>query len=406
MHNTNAYPTMISPAQALTLVLAQTADPTIESIPLADALNRTLASSLKADRDYPPFNRAMMDGFAVRINDAGKTVAVPYEIAAGDKSDITLKDGDACRIMTGAPCPVGTDLVVPIEQFKAPYDTIKLPDELMLNKHIANKGSECEAGTKVVLAGTNITPLVIANLATFGITTLQVFKRPTVAVIPTGSELVDAAHTPAAGQIRDSNGPTLSALVQQLGLVQPTAISAADNMKALTSTLKNAVTQHDIILLSGGVSAGKYDLVPDAIEAIGGKIIFHKVAQRPGKPILFATYKNTLIFGLPGNPLSGTLGFHKLVTPAIKKLLGKRTAATVMHGTLLSNISNKGPRKRYVLSHAQFTDNGITITPLPGKGSADIHATASANCYIEIPEGNITLKANTTIKLEWLGNIL
>lgn len=397
---------MITPAMALELVLSHTPSATIETIPLDEVLNRTLATPLHADRDYPPFNRAMMDGFAVRLNDAGKTVSVPYEIAAGDDVNITLRDGVAARIMTGAPCPPGTEVVVPIEQFQAPYDTIDIPPNLIANKHIANKGCECAAGSEVVTSGEIITPLAIANLATYGVTHVNVFTQPTVAVIPTGSELVDANLTPAAGQIRDSNGPTLTALARQLGLKTSTTITAADTIDALTAPLSDAIRHHDIVLLSGGVSAGKYDLVPDVISDIGGKIIFHKIAQRPGKPILFATHGDTLIFGLPGNPLSGFLCFHKLVTPAIKKLIGLPTTATPMCGTLVNDITNKGAQTRYVLAHATHTDSGINITPLPGKGSADIHATARANCYIEIPKGEIALKANTQIPFEWLAGKL
>ncbi len=397
--------TMIQPAEALDLVLQNVPQSVIENIAPEDGLNRALAQIIHSDQDYPAFDRSMMDGFAVRLADSGKPVECIGELAAGMHADLILKDGQCVQIMTGAPCPQGTEVVVPKEKIEWQGRQVLLPGDLLLDKHIARKGTECSANAKVLKPGDIVSPLALANIVSFGYQKIDVYRIPTAAILTTGSELVPSGQSLKPGQIRDSNGPMFSALSQQLGLNIPSRHLVSDDIESLKESINNALKQADLILISGGVSVGNYDYVPQVILDIGAEIIFHKVKQRPGKPILFARKEDKLIFGLPGNPLSGLWGFHGYVKPAIKKWMGIDPSPKRSNGNLTDEIKNKGPRKRFVLAIATEKDNdpfSWNVTPLPGHGSADIYSPANANCYISIGPGDVKMDKKSPIEFEWI----
>jgi molybdopterin molybdotransferase len=308
----------IDPDRALEIILESTQPLPPSSIPVENACDLVLAEPLVSDRDYPPFNKAMMDGFAVSCEDAGKTVSIAATVAAGDAgSGAPVSPGKSVEIMTGAPCPVGTEAVVPVEDCTIKGDFVQLPNEISMGANIAEKGSDSTEGQIISRPGEIISPLVMANLAFTGYDFVTVHPRPSVGLIITGNEimpdLADETHA-----IRDANGPMLSALCQGLGITEVVPDYAIDDPEAILGKL-HELEENDIIILTGGVSMGKKDYVPAALESFGAELVFHKVAQRPGKPLLFARKESTLIFALPGNPLSCHLCFT-VISP---KLSGK-----------------------------------------------------------------------------------
>lgn len=392
---------MIDPDFALQLVLdaASSLDP--KSIPIHSATGLVLAESIVADRDYPPFPRSMMDGYAVCRADAGRTVAVMGEVAAGMVSNLELTPGSAIEIMTGAPCPSGTEAVIQKELVERLGDRVTLPGDIAAGQNIARTGTECARGAAVLSKGDLIAPLAIASAATFGIIEVAVYPRPSIAIITTGDELVPIDQQPGPAQIRNSNGIMLAAMAQKLGLDNVTQTHAADKPESLAECLEHAADV-DIIILSGAVSAGKYDGVPDALAEFGATPVFHKVTQRPGKPIFFATRGRQLIFGLPGNPLSCHLGFHRYVASAAKRMMGVDTPRPVLHGILTDSIVIKGSRTVFQLAVARHESNDWYVAPCKGRGSADMYSAARANAMIQFEPDSGEVRGGATVSFELL----
>ena len=392
---------MIDPDTALQLVLDAThvLDPV--TVPLNDATGLVIAEPVFSDRDCPPFARAMMDGYAVQVADAGKSLPVVGEVAAGQAPEVTLGPGEAIEIMTGAPCPAGTEAVVQKEVVKRAGNSVTLPADIRLGQHIAPAGSECARGTQVLRAGDPLTPLAIASAATFGVSEVHVYPRPSLAIITTGDELVPIDAVPGPAQIRNSNGIMLASMARNVGLVdiaQFHAVDTPDSLAACLDTAKDA----DIVILSGAVSAGKYDIVPDALAEIGATAVFHKVTQRPGKPILFATRGRQHFFGLPGNPLSCHLGFHRYVAPAVRKMTGHDGLRPVLHGILTDTMTIKGTRTVFQLAVARYESNVWYVAPCKGRGSADMYTATSANAMIRFEPDFGEVRGGTTVHFELL----
>lgn len=400
----SCFVTMIGPDEALALVLREAHRLPIQYLPLAEACGLQLASPVVADRDYPPFSRAMMDGYAVRMADAGQTLKVIADIAAGQLVVDFCPPGRCFEIMTGAPCPAGTEAVVPKEDAVREGDSVTIPLTIRLGQHIAPQGSECRRRAAVLECGATITPLAIAVIASFGRNTIGVIPRPSLAVITTGGELVAAGHDPSAAQIRDSNGPMLSAMAVSIGLAPPQTLHADDCPTAIRAAL-DSVADRDIVLLAGGVSVGTYDLVPEALRQYGADMIFRKVAQKPGKPLLFARRGPQLLFGLPGNPLACHLCFHRYVAAAVRQLAGKPAESHPLLGRLTGAVKGARLRTFYATARAEpdrSTGNGWLVHPLPGVSSADIFSTCKANCYIEVPVGSEEISAGSPVRFTWV----
>jgi molybdopterin molybdotransferase len=399
---------MIDPQQALALVLQVAARRPPRRVPLAAAAGLMLAQSVRADRDYPPFPRATMDGFAVCTADAGRTVKVVGEVAAGQDVKIEVAPGHCLEIMTGAPCPPGTEAVVKKEETSRDGDWVVLPARISSGENIAPRGSECEAGRLVLESGQTITPLAVAVLASFGLESVEVFPRPSLAIVTTGAELIPPGRPPGRplgpGQIRDSNGPMLRAMAHELGIEQPALLHAEDRLEAILQALDRAAAK-DLVLLTGGVSAGKYDLVPDALESHDAECIFHKVAQKPGKPLLLAQKGPQLLFGLPGNPLSCHLAFHRYVAAAIRQMEGKPPLPGPFRGQLTEPVRPRRSRTFYVQARAELLPQQSAawqIRPLLGASSADMFACHRANCYVEVPPGETPIPAGEVLQFTWL----
>ncbi|NUM53183.1 MAG: molybdopterin molybdotransferase MoeA [Candidatus Hydrogenedentes bacterium] len=393
--------TLIDPDNALALVLHHSAPMGPRRNSVHAAVGWTVAEDIAADADYPPFDRSMMDGYCVCVADAGERVRVAGEVAAGGTVAGVLVAGTAIEIMTGAPCPAGTEAVVPKEDVTREGDAVTLPREITIGQNITRRGTECAKGATVLRVGDTITPLALASIVTFGIESVLAYSTPRLAIITTGDELVPPNETPGPSQIRNSNGPMLTAMAQALGVSPTLVIHAKDTMDELRTALARAADT-DFIVLTGAVSAGKYDSVPDALCEFGATPVFHKVTQRPGKPIFFATRDKQLIFGLPGNPLSCHLGFHRYVAPALRKFMHCDPVPPRIEGVLAASFTVKGPRTLFQLARAEHRDAAWRVTPLVGRGSADMYAAATANALLRFEPGVGSVEAGTRIEFEWL----
>ena len=394
---------LIDPELALRLVLEAAPPPRPAALPVAAALGLTLAETVAADRDYPPFDRAMMDGYAVISADAGRTVEVMGEVAAGQSpGGIEVSPGRCVAIMTGAACPPGTGAVVMKEQTRREGDAVALPATITPGKHIAPRGCERVAGAPVLEAGVRLTPLGVAALASVGRTEVQVFAPPRLCIVTTGSELVDVDERPGPVQIRDSNGPMLAAQAARLGLSAPQILRALDTPRSLADAL-DACREAEVVLLSGGVSMGNYDLVPAALADHGAELIFHKVTQKPGKPLVLARREGRLLLGLPGNPLSSHLCWHRYVVPAVRAILGRPAQPRERRGLLAAALSSSSDRTQFLLARAERIDGAWRLHPRLGLGSADIFAGVDADAYLRLPPGEHRLAAGQAVTFEWIG---
>ncbi len=397
---------MIGPDEALRLVLQEAVARRPRTVPLAESCGMQLAEPIVADRDYPPFPRAMMDGYATTAADAAATVEVLGEIAAGEASGGRVDPGRCFEIMTGAACPPGTEAVVPREQIRRDADRVTLPRRIEPGQHIAPQGSECKGGKTVLVPGQTISPLAVAVIASCGRDSVQVTPRPRLTVITTGRELVRPDVTPTTVQIRDSNGPMLVVMSRDLGLHPPAHRHADDRLEPLLDALHRSADA-DVVLLTGGVSVGNYDLVPKALESFGAKTVFHKVRQKPGKPLLLARKGEQLLFGLPGNPLASHFCFHRYVASAVRRMEGKPPGLHAMQGELVAPIGRKAGRTYFVAACAEDAEDaagGWRLRPVPGVSSADVFASCSANCYVEVSPGEGAAAVAEVVSFTWIGN--
>ncbi len=392
---------MIDPDTALKLVVEAAQTLAAKAVDVSQATGLALAQEVRSDRAYPPFSRAMMDGFAVRMADVGKTVPIIAEVAAGQDTDLRLTDGNAVSIMTGAPCPDGTEAVVPIESTEVAGNRVTLPENFIAGKHFATSGSECPENHLIAGEGEAITPILVANLATFGYTKVSVVPRPSIAIITTGSEIVAQDQQPGKAQIRSSNGPMLAACCQNIGLSEIQCRHALDTPDALRNALEQS-GHADVVVLSGGVSAGKYDIVPATLAGHGVETIFHKVTQKPGKPLLFGQLGGRLFFGLPGNPLSSHFCFHRYVAPACRIMMGKPREPQSGIGILTQPLRPRGARTLFKLCRTVYKNGTWEITPIKGKGSADIFSACSGNSFIRMEPDSPSFEQGQKMEFTWI----
>ena len=283
---------------------------------------------------------------------------------------------------------------------------VTLPVAIAQGENIAAQGSECRRAQRVLAAGTRLTPLAVGVLAALGRDSVRVVPPPRLAVIATGGELAGEGQPLGPGQIRDVNGPMLAAMARDLGLAAPRHVHTPDRLDELRRALQQ-LADADIVVLTGGVSVGSYDCVPQALAGIGAETIFHGVKQKPGKPLLFARTGRSLFFGLPGNPLACHLGFHRYVSAAIRKMSGQGGAGRRFQGELAGPVESKAGRTHFVPGRAELADDSRLpwrVTPLGGVSSADVFRTAAANCYLEVPPLGRSLPAGETCPFTWLSD--
>ncbi len=313
---------MISFEQALDIVMSTGFRTGTETILYTDSLNRILAGDIASDMDLPPFNKSSVDGFACRKADLGNNLEILETIAAGDWPSKSVGRNQCSRIMTGAPVPDGADCVIMVEETEMlPSGLIRFTSSFK-KENIANKGEDVRKGELVLRAGKKIRPQDIAVMASVGHISVTVSKMPRVAVISSGSELVEPDIIPGISQIRNSNSSQLMAQIARAGALGEYYGIAADDEAQTLSIVEKAISGNDMVLLTGGVSMGDFDFVPSVLERAGVKIHFTRIAVQPGKPTTFGLHARSVIFGLPGNPVSSFIQFEVLVRPLLSKMMG------------------------------------------------------------------------------------
>ena len=384
---------MISIDEAIQIVLQQSRPLNEEEVPLTQALNRFLAEDIIADTDLPPFDRAQMDGYAVRAADVASTPAqlkIVGESAAGAGWHHEMKAGEAVRIMTGAPVPAGADAVQQVELTTESDSQVEILQPVESGRSIVRRASEIKSGETVLRAGEQITAAMIATLASFGYAQVRVGIRPRVAVMATGSELVDVDKKPGRDQIRDSNNYTIEAYAAQSNAIVERLPLAIDDTAELKQTIRDAAARSDVVVTSGGVSMGVYDFTKAALKELGAEIFFERVALRPGKPTVFARLGKALVFGLPGNPVSVAVTFNLFARPALRAMQGaSETALLREHAILTRDLKGSADRESYLPGVLRTDQDGmLLIEPLKWGGSSDFVAFARATALINIPSGN------------------
>lgn len=360
-----------------------------EVVPLVASQGRVLAESVPLDLDQPPFDRSMRDGYAVKSQDLDPLPArlrCVGEIKAGDASRLTLQTGEAIQIMTGAPAPAGADAVVMVEHTeKLKKDEIVVCRSVPSGGNIAPKGSERRQGDLLMSEGTRLGALELGGLATVGKSRVRVFRRPSVSILTTGDELVEVDQQPGPGQIRNSNAYSLYAQVKRQGALPNLLATARDQSEPLRRQIRLGL-ESDVLLVSGGVSVGKYDLVETVFEEFGIQIQFESVRMRPGKPTVFAKRGKQFVFGLPGNPVSTFVAFELFVAPVLQSLQGLPGGRlNLVRGRLRSKILEKSGRTALLPATVTSEAGRIQIQPVSWKGSADIFSMVGANGLVVVP---------------------
>jgi molybdopterin molybdotransferase len=397
---------MIPVEEAQKLILYHTEALDRDEIDLFSSSGYVLADDLFSDIDIPPFDKAAMDGYAVRRADCGSrpsTLKVRMNLAAGTYTDKEIGTGECAKIMTGAPVPPGADAVLMVEETKLHENgTVVLLGEIKEGQHICRKGEDIEKGKLVLKAGTKIGAPEVAILASVGRATVPVYRKPRVAILSTGNEIVEPHETPRVGTIRNSNGPMLVSMARGLGCETQYLGIAEDTESELQEKIASGM-KSDVLLLSGGVSMGEYDLVPDALSRSGARTIFHRVFVKPGKPLLFAKRNRTAVFGVPGNPVSNFTTFHLFIKPALKKLMGDPDhGMKIVDAIAEIDFENRSERVHVIPSRYSCKGSGIYVTPFKLNGSADIVGCTGANCLSVLEAGRKYITRGDTVKILFL----
>ncbi len=352
-----------------------------------DALGLVLTQEVKTDREYPPFDRSTRDGYAVRSSDAapGAQLKCVGEIKAGDTVREALTGGTCLQIMTGAAVPAGAEAVVMIEQTSREGDLVRFERAAQRGQNIVPRGSEAAAGQTILTPGMRLGYAELALAAQVGAVNLQCAKRPRVAILSTGDEVVLIDETPGEFQIRNSNSVSLAAQVRMAGGEPAVLGNAADRIEDLGEKIERGLKE-DVLVLSGGVSMGKYDLVESALKAMGAEFFFDAVAIRPGKPAVFGMCKGKPVFGLPGNPVSTMVTFELFVAPAIDLLSGAEARALPLLGARLAEaVKEKTGLTHFLPARVEWCGAVAEVKALKWQGSGDIAALSKANCFLVVP---------------------
>lgn len=369
----------------------------VEIVPLEQACGRVLAGDVVSDVAMPPFNKAAMDGYACRLSDLEKKIPLSCcgTIPAGSMPECRVSEGTCARIMTGAPVPEGADCVVMLEDTTTDASGMVAVSRRGNARHICKRAEDICSGDRVLLRGELITAAHCAVLATVGCAAVEVYKRPRVAVLATGSELVEVAVTPAGAQIRNSNAPQLCAQVRSMGALATDCGIVADTIEATAAAIDDAEQGHDVLVLSGGVSEGDYDFVKPALLSCGYTFIFESVAMQPGRPMVFARKGDCFCFGLPGNPVSTFVVFERMVKEFLFALMGHVHRPRIVAAKLAAPVSRRSGARQASFP-VRFTAEGL-VEPLSYHGSAHINIMTQADGLIVIPEGVITLDEGNVV---------
>ncbi|GAB4504690.1 MAG: molybdopterin molybdotransferase MoeA [Anaerolineales bacterium] len=409
---------LLSVEEARARILSHLRPVQSESLPLEECARRVLAADIAAPHDLPPFDNSSMDGFAVLSTDVAdatpaspRTLSVVADIPAGSHPGITLLPGQAARIMTGAPLPDGANAVVPVEEtdFNERASGTPLPQTVQIYKavrpgdSVRTRGMDVRAGQLILRAGRQLRPPDLGLLAMLGMAQITVYRRPRVALLSSGDELLPVHATLQPGKVRDSNTYTLTAAIQEAGAEVLRLGIAVDRYEAVEAMLQNATAQGvDLILSSAGVSVGAFDFVKSVVEA-QGKLTFWRVNMRPGKPLAFGEYQGIPFIGLPGNPVSAFVGFEVFVRPALEKLGGSNLTVRPRLRVRLTEAIESDGRESYLRAEIR-EENGLLTARLTGhQGSGNLLSLVQGNALLIIPSGVKSLAAGADTDA-WLLN--
>jgi len=390
---------MISVQQAKQIIRDAAPAPKIVKLPLLEAFGFTLAKDVIATVDIPNFAQSSMDGYAIKFADKGKQLAIIGEMAAGATQQHTIKNGQATRIFTGAPLPQGADTVIMQEKVTVENKLLTLQDDnLSQGLNVRPKGAEVKNGELAMAKGTYLSAAALGFLAGIGCTHVAVYAAPKVAIILTGNELQEPGKPLEFGQVYEANSIILTAALHKAGINDITILRSEDNPETLAAVLKQALESNDVVLLNGGVSVGDYDFVVGAAVACGIEQKFHKIKQKPGKPLFFGTKQDKLVFGLPGNPSSGLTCFYEYVLPALERSMRKDARVIATTATTTHNYTKPAGLTHFLKGF--YTEGDVT--PLHAQESFRLHSFAQANCFIVLPEESTGCTAGNTIEVHLL----
>ncbi|QVL33308.1 molybdopterin molybdotransferase MoeA [Telmatocola sphagniphila] len=359
-----------------------------------EILGLVLAEDLLADRDSPPFDKSMMDGIAVNTSEPGPDYELSNTILAGDSLPRTLLTGQAMRIMTGASVPIGADAVIPVEVLTESANrrirNNSAPPKP--GKNILKRGTEYKCGDVILPQGLVLNPAVVGLLSSIGQTELPCYPIPRICVFSSGNEIVEPHQQPVGSQIRNSNGPMLTALAEQVGAEATYLGIIPDEEEKLKTEIARGSERADIVLISGGVSMGSHDLIPRILAELATEIYFHKIAMKPGKPLLFGKLGKCLVFGLPGNPVSSLVSFILFVEPVLRKLRGEiECEPKKVLLPLSESLITDNDRPTYLPGRLLVQEGMELIRPIPWAGSANLLAYKEANVLLAVPAGPVKL---------------
>ncbi len=403
---------MISVDEAIRIILSEVKPTPEESAPILDSVGRVLSRDIVSDVNIPPTDNSAMDGYALKhestrsaTGNSPAELVVCGEIRAGSVySGPDVAEGFAVRIMTGAPIPDGADAVVPVEDTLEAQGKVRVLCEFQSGENIRRAGEDIAAGMTVLSAGHRIRPADIGLLASLNRIEAPVRRRPVVAIIATGDELVDPGEEIGPGQIRNSNAYALYAEILKYGAIPRYLGIARDTMQDTFEKFKQAF-EADIVITTGGVSMGKYDFVKDVMRDIGVGISVRKILMKPGKPLVFGAKDGKLCFGLPGNPVSSLVSFLQFVRPAILKSMGARSIdKPVVNAVLLEDIRKKPERRHFIRGFFSIRNGELVVSTTGPQGSGILMSMSQANCLIILKEGVSLLRAGDRVPVQLINH--
>lgn len=385
---------MISVSEAKRLILenTHTFSPTQNS--LSESLGLVLAEDVFSKDNIPFADNSAMDGYAVKFEDtkdASKEnpakLKLSEVVAAGYSSDQVLQNGEVVKIMTGAPIPNGADSVVIVEQTEKNGNEVSIFREAKSGENIRRAGEDISVGMQVLTKGKIISPADLGVLASVGNAKPLSFRKPKIAVLATGDEIISPEEPITLGKVRNSNEFALCGLVQEFGGIPISFGIGKDSKPELTKQIQKSLETADILVTSGGVSMGDFDFVQEVFPEIGVKIVFHKINVKPGKPVLFGTFGKKLVFGLPGNPVSSMVSFVQFVVPAMKKMSGNPNfVLPKIQAKFVGNFSKRDGKTHFLRGILQKAENGFSVSLTGRQGSGILRSMSLANCLIEVGE--------------------
>jgi molybdopterin molybdotransferase len=400
---------MVTVDEALEKILSHIHSLGFEKVSILDALGRVNAEDIRANRNIPPLDNSAMDGYALRFEDVQNAsqeypirLEVIEDLPAGFISKKKIERGKAIRIMTGAPVPKGADTVIPVEETKKEDKSVLIFKAFPRGEHIRESGEDVKKGDRVISKGDTIRPAEVGMLASVGRSFVSVYQRPLVAILCTGDELVDVDGELDEVKIISSNSYTLAAQVKDCGAIPLQLGIAKDLKEEIEEKLRQGI-RADVLISSAGISVGDYDFVKDVMKNLGMKMVFWKVAMRPGQPLAFGTIGEKPVFGLPGNPVSSMISFEQFVRPSLLKMMGCRQLfRPALEAILKEEIKKTAGRRYFIRGSVSFEKGQYFVSTTGEQGSGILRSMVRANGLIVIPEDQEMVRAGEKVKVQLL----